>query len=191
MNGNAIQLVSKAVQDLLQAELAREGIAGGVYVGPLDDPEASGAAAVLFLYRVAVNAELRNGGHLVPIADPSTPAPLHANALPLELFFLLTGGNTQTGGERDAGLLVLGIAIQALNDAPVLVGSSVQGETVRITLDSLTSEEMSRIWALFPTVNYRTSVAYRVTPVWIDPRVAQPSALPVTEQRTRAGTLLS
>ena len=39
---------------------------------------------------------------------------------------------------------------------------------MHVSLDPLTTEESSRIWALFPTANYRTSVAYIATPVWID-----------------------
>jgi hypothetical protein len=191
MNGNAIQLVSKSLQDLLTAAFVRQNIPGGVYVGPLDDPDANGAAAVLFLYRVAVNAELRNEGHVVAPADPSQSPVLHRDALPLELFYLLTGGNSQTGGERDAGLMVLGFAIQALNDAPNLVGVPLAGEVVRLTLDSVNNEEMSRIWALFPTVNYRTSVVYRASPVWIDPAATRFDAPPVVDQLTSAGTLVS
>ena len=37
-------------------------------------------------------------------------------------------------------------------------------ETVHVSLEPLTTEETSRIWALFPTANYRTSVAYLATP---------------------------
>lgn len=191
MNGNAIQLVTKTLQDLLQAAFVRQAIAGGVYVGPLDDADANGAAAVLFLYRIAVNPDLRNNGHLVPASDPTQPALFHPEALPLDLYYLLTGGNTQTGGERDAGLMVLGYAMQALNDTPNLAGTALQGETIRLTIDSVSSEDMSRIWALFPTVNYRTSVAYRVSPVWLDPSSARIAAPAVQEQSTRAGTLLS
>jgi hypothetical protein len=118
----------------------------------------------------------------VPAAnDPGVPVRL-AGALPLDLFYLLTGGNMQTGGERDAGLVALGYAMQALNDTPNLVGLQVQGETIRVSVDSVTSEEMSRIWALYPTINYRTSVVYRVSPVWIDPSALAIPAPPVTNQ---------
>src|SRR3954464_9712576 len=100
MNGDAIQLVSKAFEDFLEAALDRQSISGGVYVGPLDDPDASGHAAVLFLYRLAGNPDLRN--------HPHQP---HRRALPLDLYYLLTGGTSQTGGELDAGLRVLGYAM--------------------------------------------------------------------------------
>ena len=40
---------------------------------------------------------------------------------------------------------------------------------MQVSLEPLSTEEMSRIWTLFPTANYRTSVAYIASPVWIDP----------------------
>ena len=39
-----------------------------------------------------------------------------------------------------------------------------------VTLEPLSTEEASRVWTLFPAVNYRTSVGYIATPVWIDYR---------------------
>jgi DNA-binding response OmpR family regulator len=67
-------------------------------------------------------------------------------------------------------------------------GPRLQSETVRITLEPLTTEESSRIWALFPAANYRTSVAYLVSPVWIDPEVPEAEGMPVTIDRLRAGS---
>jgi hypothetical protein len=41
---------------------------------------------------------------------------------------------------------------------------------------------MSRIWTLFPTANYRTSVVYLATPVWIDPAHIAATGAPVVEE---------
>ena len=168
MDANAIKFVSEALQSRLTTAFAAHDIPGTVYVGPLDNRDADGASVVLFLYRLSVNADLRNDLHLVQPPDPDAQTIAHEGGLPLDLHYLLTAGTPQTGGELDA-LRVLGFAMQALNDAPSLVGIPVQGETVRLTLDSISSEEMSRIWTLFPTSNYRTSVVYLASPVWIDP----------------------
>lgn len=179
MDANAIRSVSAALETILE-----RAIRGNVYVGPLDDPGASSASAVLFLYRVSVNADLRNSSHSVLGTTGSTI--VYDGSLPLDLHYLLTAGTLQTGGELEA-LGVLGVAMQALNDAPYLVGVPVQGETVRVSLDPITSEEMSRIWTLFPTVNYRTSVAYLASPVWIDPAVTHEPAGPVVHEQYRVG----
>lgn len=183
MNANAVQLVTKALQDLLSP-----AVGGPVYVGPLDDPQAAGAKAVLFLYRVAVNPDLRNSAHLAPPAVPGGPPIVYESALPLDLFYLLTAGDAQAGGELDA-LATLGQAMQVLQAEPNITGLPVQGETVRVTLDPISSEEMSRIWALFPTANYRTSVVYLATPVWIDPTSPTTTAIPVSSEPHNVGPI--
>lgn len=189
MSADAIKNVAEAIQKRLvdayvpkNAEDTKRQFT--LHVGPLNDDEAKEVDFVLFLYRVAVSGELRNSVHVIPRDEQTFDA-----ALPLDLFFLLTGGNTTTGGEVNA-LADLGRAMQVLNDQPVLRNVNVAGEATRISLAAVSSEEMSRIWALFPTVNYRTSVAYLVTPVWIDPEVAPAQGKPVLSQtlRVRQGT---
>ena len=55
MSATAIIQVTRAFRDRLTAALTKSGIAGTVFVGPLDDADASGAALILFLYRVVPN----------------------------------------------------------------------------------------------------------------------------------------
>jgi hypothetical protein len=77
--------------------------------------------------------------------------------------------------------------MQALNTAPELTGAVIDHETVRVTLEPLATEEASRIWALFPTTNYRTSIAYLASPVWIDPELPALVAAPVVDDELLAG----
>jgi hypothetical protein len=58
---------------------------------------------------------------------------------------------------------------------------------VRVSLETLTTEEASRIWSLFPTANYRTSVTYLATPVWIDPEQPPASAARVVQDKLLGG----
>jgi len=186
MNSDAIELVSRALQDALESAFAAAGITGGVYVGPLDDPDVDDAAAVLFLYRLVANADLRSAEHRVATGDPMQPPIVYRGALPLDLYYLLTAGTSQTGGELQS-LRVLGCAMQRLNDQPQLVGVGVGGDTIRISLEPVGSDEMSRIWSLFPTLNFRTSVVYLASPVWIDPAISLPAGPPVVREPHRAG----
>jgi hypothetical protein len=182
MDGAAIRRVTEALQEALRPAI------GNAYVGPLDDPDASEEPAVLFLYRVSINADLRSAEHPVPPQLAGGPSVLHQGSLPLDLRYLLTTGKAGKRGELDA-LALLGRAMQALQDRPELVGVNLQGETVRVTPDPVSTEEMSRIWTLFPTVNYRTSVAYLATPVWIDPARPPVEGAPVTRETYRVGHL--
>lgn len=182
MSADAIYQVTRALRHRL------EQVAGGgkVFVGPLDDPDVGNASLILFLYRIMPNASLRNREHRVPSNAAPPPVAVFNNALPLDLHYLLTVGTTP-GNNEELLLKTLGAAMQALQLDSELTGPEVAYETVHVSLDPLTTEETSRIWALFPTANYRTSIAYLATPVWIDPKQPEPAAAPVLKDRLDAG----
>lgn len=191
MDANALELVTVELKKRLELVLkplhdADDKIDGSVYVGALDDRDAMAASIVLCLYRIGVTAELLNSAHDRPMPDGSLRS--QPRALPLNLHYLLTAGSLETGSELLA-LRVLGHALRALHDDPVLAGLAVEGETVRLSLDPLSSEEMGRVWSLFPTVNYRTSVAFLASPVWIDPVLVHTPAPVVREEPHRVGVL--
>jgi hypothetical protein len=181
MDADAISRVTRALKTLLDDALRPPTGDETVFVGPLDDPSSSGFKILLFLYRVSLNADLRSTPHVVPGPDPDSPPIVYTDSLPLELRYLLTAGNSQSGGELP-DLSLLGRAMQAMNSAPYLTGATVQNEIVRLSIDPVASEEMSRIWTLFPTANYRTSVIYLATPVWIDPERPDAAAIPVVQE---------
>lgn len=186
MKGDGILRVTEALRERLKVALLASGVPGSVFVGPLDDADASGAALILFLYRVVPNPSLRNTEHRVPSGVPAPPVHVYRNALPLDLYFLLTVGTTPNSSEETL-LRALGFAMQAMQADPDLTGPTLNHETVRVSLEPLTTEEASRIWALFPTANYRTSIAYLATPVWIDPVLPVMPAAPVVQDQLQAG----
>ena len=187
MKSDAIFQVANSLRDRLQNALSQAGMPGSVFVGPLDDPDSSGATLILFLYRVVPNCELRNGERRIPAPDGSG-INVFSSSLPLDLSFLLTVG-TSPGSSEETMLRGLGIAIQSLQSQPVLVGPVTNNEMIRVSLEALSTDEMSRIWALFPNANYRTSVAYVATPVWIDPEEVVAPAVPVVDDRLISGVL--
>lgn len=168
MNADALKQVTKALRLRLEQAVGPNK----VFVGPLDDPDIHGHSLILFLYRIMPNASLRNRQHSVRTPVPPPPVTVFNNSLALDLYYLVTVGTTpqagnDSGSEEDM-LEKLGAAMQALQSDPEISGPGVGYETVHVSLDPLTTEESSRIWALFPTANYRTSVAYIASPVWID-----------------------
>jgi hypothetical protein len=183
MSADAIFNVTQALRARLEDALSGPG---SVFVGPLDDPDAKGASLVLFLYRVAPNASLRNSEHRVISDTPPNDIITYKNSLPLVLHYLVTVG-TIPGSAEDPLLQLLGRAIRALNDVPELTGVKVGHDTVMVSLEPISTEEMSRIWTLFPVANYRTSVAYVASPVWIDPEELPVEAARVVEQSLSAG----
>jgi len=198
MTPDAISRVTSALQARLEAALVAASDGGKVFVGPLDDAESQAASLTLFPYRIVPNASLRNTEHRVPSATPPPPYIVYRDALPLDLYYLISVG-ARPGAPKGPLLDVLGTlgyAIQELQVRPDLPGATVtsggtpvslEPDPVRVTMEPLTTDEIGRLWALFPTVNYRTSVAYVASPVWIDPPLALPAAARVLQDQLRAG----
>jgi hypothetical protein len=186
MKSYGIVRATLEIKKRLEDALANASLPPNVFVGPLDDADAAGAELVLFLYRICPSATLRNREHRVTTTG-TPPVIVYQNALPLDLYFLVTVG-TKPGTSEEGPLGALGAALQSFQAVPELVGPGVSHEIVRLSLEPLSTEEASRIWALFPTANYRTSIAYCASPVWIDPDQAPVAAGPVVQDRLLAGS---
>lgn len=186
----AIDAVTTAIIDRFKASLSnQQGVAPESFIISLASPDegASDAALVLFLYLVTPDPELRNADRLRPYPLPDDPPKLFAPAVPLELRFLVTiGAGAPTGA---AGLARLAAAIRAVEaGSPLSVPAAFQ-DAVWLSLLPLTSDEMARIWGLFPNENCRTSFAFRAAPVWIDPRDPVDVGAPVGDDSFRSSRL--
>jgi len=126
----------------------------------------------LFLYQVLENAHLKN--QEMQAADPTK---LVFPPQALELYYLLTSHVSSGEQDRTEKTLeehrVLGRALQIMHDNPVLSGSLLKGnldksDELHITLTSLSTDDLTRIWTTFQGRPLRSSVCYVVTPVRID-----------------------
>ena len=128
----------------------------------------------LFLYDILETPELKNQNRLLVSPTQSRAAPLYLN-----LYYLLTshlppgmaGGPTAQTLEAHRNL---GRAMRVFYDNGILAGTVLRGALagtgaeLRLTLNPMSVEDMTRVWSLFPESNYRPSVAYLVTPASID-----------------------
>jgi len=186
MSADVLLRVSRALQILIERE--PEVGAGKVVIGPppaavlrLDGPRLG-----IFLYRVVPSAELRNRERLIPPAMPGEPAIVQAG-LPLELRYLISAYGPEDehafGGEQ---LILLGAALRAVERGGGVLAELLEDQAPRLTMDPLTTEELSRIWSLFPNTSFQTSVGLVATPVWM--RADLPArGRPVAETRFRYG----
>jgi hypothetical protein len=194
-----IRAVTNKIRDLLTAALHLPddgtGSAPGdppepnsysVYVGPPDADKAADEL-ILFLMRITPNGELRNAERWRPGSDPTKPPERYEPAVPLDLHYLVTSGSPDNV-EFDYGLTRLGRAIQAIESASPLSLPHFHQEAVWLSLEPLSSEELSRVWGLFPNFNCRTSFIFRASPVWIDPLRPVPGASSVIDRDLRGGT---
>lgn len=165
----------------------------------------------LFMYYVSLNPALRNLG--LPSRDASG-SQVSNPPLALNLHYLVSAYGSTPGTQLTAEIL-LGWAMKVFHDTPVvppqtiqdaltalltqssaeakLVGTSTlagQIEHIRITPETLTTEEIYRLWPAFQAP-YRPSSAFQVSVVVIRDTSTVSAALPVQHRRLVALPLKS
>lgn len=175
------------------ARRVRDASGLDVHIGPPLRREMGAARVALTLVHIEPNAELRNTPvHRAPppSAPITAPAPVVA-AIPFDLHFLITCHRPPTPGgvapPEPGELASLGQVIGALHAQPVLGGSSLPGQNVRLSPAGSSLEDMHRIWSLFPEEPYRTSIVYLATPVFLEADAA--ASYPPVQSREMAGGL--
>lgn len=150
----------------------------------------------IFLYGVRPSPSWRSDDLPVRRGNGTPVAPVRQ---PIDLHYLLTFCGDEAAQEPQR---LLGVAVTVLAAAPVLSpqviraavtrilagqpGSYVantdladQIEPVRISMEPLSMDELSKLWATFTPAPYRLSVAYRAAVVMLESRLTPQTALPV------------
>lgn len=166
----AIRGVTRTLRDLLVEHITDSSDPGlnGVTIdlrSPREMREDSQAQGVsLWLYRI-----VRNGFTLNKPGERPAPTQLRRRPLPIDLYFLITPVAANSDDEQ----LLLGRVLQVFNDHPMLRGAllsdSLAGgsEELRLTLEPLSLEELTRVWDALKEP-YQLSVSYLVQVVDID-----------------------
>ncbi|QDT90451.1 DUF4255 domain-containing protein [Gimesia algae] len=130
----------------------------------------------IFLYHIAVNGTWRNQDLPVSGQRGQPRRPL----LALNLYYLVSVAEEKQLDAYD----ILGRAMLFLHEQPVLTGFDYasgirnQRDPIRVTLQPLNLDELTKLWSGFQTP-YRTSVAYEVGTVLIESVTPDPAPLPV------------
>jgi hypothetical protein len=201
----AIGTVTALLKKLLEEGLARRELSDKLTGDPGIDAVApdlmqeiakTNTRLNLFFYQATPNSGWRNvdlpsvNGKGERIGNPP---------LAIDLHYMLTAYSKQTFGAE----ILLGYAMQVLNETPVLTRPFIrqkqqelaadsdpllstlatsnlaeQAEQIKITLQPTDPEAMSRLWTGFQS-SFRPTVAYRVTVVLIESDLAGKSPLPV------------
>jgi uncharacterized protein DUF4255 len=130
------------------------------------EANASGVRLTLFLYSLSPVAEYRNELEIPGNAIDDEPV-----SLPLNLYYLLTAFSPPqdpTNRSLESHLL-LGQAMRVFFDNGCLTGSLLRGdlprdEELRLSLQPITIEDLTRIWSVFPDTALEPSISYLVTP---------------------------
>jgi len=137
----------------------------------------------LFLYQTSPNAALRNAD----MPRQVKPGEIGQPPLALNLYYFMTAY-----GANDDDILghhLLGRAMSVLHDHPLLGSDEIRNalagndlysqlERVRITLQPLPLDDLSKLWTTFQT-QYRITAAYQVAVVLIESERPLKAALPV------------
>lgn len=183
IHDQTIKDVSATLLDLLKTNLP------GVAIDLLSPKHPGANRLTLFLYKVLENPDFKNTSH--PALTTTSDGKLIETRSPLtvDLYYLLTAhsGSTNLLQAHTA----LSRAMRVFYDNGVLQGSLLRADdpskgltedaTLRLTLNPISMEDMSRIWGAFPDTAYEISVAYLVTPVAIESTRQEESA-PVVDQ---------
>ena len=127
----------------------------------------------LYLYSVIETPSLKNEPMQFLDSKKTRRPPLT-----LDLYFMLTcypklgEGDFDKRSQEDRQ--VLGRAMRVFYDNGILKGSLLKGkladsdEELRLSLNPINLEDLTRIWSVFPDTPYRTSVSYLVTPTRVE-----------------------
>lgn len=171
MSSTVFRDLGTTFKDLLKDVSGLPGESAIEFKSPADmESLPSSPKLSIYLYQTLVNSHLRN--------IPPTPVNYDKMKYPpltLDLHFLFT----PYAQDRDAELMILEGVMQKFHDVAVLKGDLLKGnlyssgnEEIRIVPDTLTLDDLNKLWSTFPNKAYKVSASYKVTPV------AVPSAKP-------------
>ena len=167
----AIRDVGETLVSLLRDNLSGlvQNPAEEIVLLPPAEAKTGGVRLTLFLYSIAPAVELRN-----ELEIPGLRTGDEAVSAPLDLYYLLTAFAPPEGTNPTERTLeshhMLGEAMRVFFDNGTLTGSVLKGdlprdEELRLTLQPMTVEDLTRIWSVFPESVLHASVSYLVTPV--------------------------
>jgi len=192
-NSTALAAVTATLQSILHSGITSDPDLGDTIVTTLPPDKARGSNTVnqlnLFLYQVLPNAAWRNHDMPRQLQPGETGNP----PLPLALHYLITAFGRQDDVAQPFSHQVLGKAMSLLYDHCILSAADIQSATsatipasdldkqverVRITLQPLSLEEISKLWTGFAT-QYRLSAAYEASVALIESTLPVKTPLPV------------
>jgi len=201
----AIATVTAALCEALQNAVNDAG-QGGVpgaqvtHVRPgRDQGDAKPAGINVFLYQATVNAALATADLPARRDDGSFG---QGPSAALDLYYLMTfhGDDGRLEPQRLFGtavsllhaepVLSRALIRQVVESTPYLRGSDLaeQRDLVRITRAVPSLDDLSRLWLMFPQIEYELSAIYQAGPVPVDRSIVQHMPLPARSPRRPAPT---
>ncbi|NJO17684.1 MAG: DUF4255 domain-containing protein [Thioploca sp.] len=188
-NSLAIAATTATLRQLLSTTLNADLPGTSITTKPLDKARnGTGNQVNLFLYQTTINTAYSNLDMPGRVKSGETGVP----SLALNLHYLITAYGENDDDTNPVSHQLLGRAMSVLHDHPLLgreeiknalMGNDLheQVERIRITPQSLSLDELSKLWNTFQT-GYRLSVAYQVTVILIESTRPAKTPLPVLKR---------
>ncbi|WP_394840109.1 DUF4255 domain-containing protein [Pendulispora rubella] len=188
-DAQAIYAVTATLKRMLEKDEELKELLGSqvVTVRPPDkarDSEPTKNQINLFLYGVTFNAAYRN----MDMPDRGRSGEAATPPLALDLHYLLTAYGEEDDRGEPKSHAMLSRAMLVFHETPVLAREAIQNnsdsnlnrqiERVRITPQTLTIEDLYKLWTTFQAP-YRVSTAYQVSVVLIEGEATGRRPLPV------------
>ena len=170
----AIADVGETLIDLLREKMQDLVSSSSIILASPGEIEAQDSPRLcLFLYQV-VESPFLKGQEMQTLNSTTMQYP----PLTLDLYYMLTSfGSPQIADRTERSIeehTVLGRAMNVLYDNAILRGSVLRGslagtgESLKVTLHTISLDEISKLWNSFPDKPLKLSACYMVTPVKID-----------------------
>jgi hypothetical protein len=187
----SIQAVTVAIRHMIENALHEDlGLPPDTLTVAIGPPDFDNDRDDLILFPLRINPEpdLRSSDHARRPADPTQQPERFRPVLPVEVHYLVTAGSP-AHPKASEGLARLGCAMLAIEGgSPLSVPAAFQ-DAVWLSLEPMSTDELARIWGLFPNFNCRTCFVFRAAPIWLEGRVKISATTPVIGQRSAMGRL--
>lgn len=157
--------VGETLKKLLKDNISELSDESSILFDSPADIEPTTTKLSIFLYQIVENSHLRNSGP-VPINTDKMQYP----PLTLDLLYLFT----PYAQNRETEFIILERLMQIFHDKSVLRQEMLQGnlmtsgnDEIRVIPNSLTLEELNKLWGTFPNKAFKLSASYMLTPVRI------------------------
>jgi hypothetical protein len=192
----AIATVTAALRQMLSDAVNADVSGTEVSILPPDNDELKKdlARLNLYLYQVTPSAVWRNADLPARRADGSLAS---TPQLGLDLYYVMTAYGKATNNNPEIHR-ILGSAMRTLHERPILTRDTIRAvlsqnslaesnladqiELVKLTLQPLSMEELSKLWSVFFNTPYRVSVTYQAAVVLIDGKESPRPSLPVRDR---------
>ncbi len=150
-------------------DLSDEGAV--IFESPGDIDDSNTTRLTAFLYHIVDNAQLRNSQAAYPSNNQKQSPPLT-----LDLHFLFVA----YAQDREKEIIVMEQLMRLFHDNAVLRGDVLEGgleesgnDEIRIEPQTLSLDDLNKLWSTFPNKAFKLSKSYLITPVQIPSEVIE------------------